>query len=190
MRIAVAGCGALGSQLALHLAHPDHTFLLLDDDRVEEDNLLTTIYTRPHLGCQKAIVLAEMLYHKAGCVAEVHTRTLETGAPIVRWKPDLLIDTFDNFVARALTNHVYIGRDRVPTLHVGVSATRVGAIVWDERYTVPEGPPRGENPICTHELGRPILRLTAALAANVVEHWVATGEQRDVWVTEDGRTYA
>lgn len=184
MRIAVCGCGALGSQIALYLARPDHTFLSIDDDRVEETNLGTTVYSRHHLGCRKAVVLSELLYHKVGCIAEPSTRTLTRARTILSWQPDLVVDTFDNTEARRLTYKLWM-----PTVHVGVSATRVGAIVWDGRYQVPDGPPRGENPICTHELGRPILRLTAALAANVIEHYLSTDEQRDIWVTEDGRTY-
>ena len=73
MRIAIIGAGALGSAIALHLAHPDHTMLVLDDDRVEDVNLTTTVFSRPHLGCYKSVVLSEILYHKCGCVAEPMT---------------------------------------------------------------------------------------------------------------------
>lgn len=185
MRLCIVGAGALGSQIALHLAHPDHTMLVIDDDVVEDVNLTTTTFSTPHLGCRKATVLSEMLYHKCGCVAEPMTRTLTQARQILSWKPELTIDTLDNAEGRAITHGLWM-----PTLHVGVSTTRVGAIIWDGRYQVPEGPARGQAHICTWQVGRPILRLTAALAANVVEHWMGTEEQRDVWVTEDGRTYA
>lgn len=184
MRIFLAGAGALGSQIALHLAHPDHTMMICDDDRVEDVNLTTTAFSTPHLGCHKAVVLSEMLYHKCGCVATPLARTLTRARQILSWRPELVLDTLDNAEGRAVTHGLW-----VPTLHAGVSATRVGAIIWDGRYQVPEGPARGQAHICTRELGRPILRLTAALAANVVEHWMATKEQRDIWVTEDGKTY-
>lgn len=179
--ILICGCGALGSQIALHLARPERTFTLIDDDRVEEANLLTTVYQARQVGVYKVDALADLLWRKCRAHASASRRTLDrppSGAY------DLVVDTFDNPQARALT----VGLP-CPTVHVGVSEARTGALAWDARYVLPTGARRGENPVCTHALGAPILRLTAALAANTIEDFLATGRERDWVVTEAGRIY-
>ena len=48
--IVVCGCGAVGSLLALNIAHiPDVSFVLIDDDRIEEDNIATSAFSRTRL---------------------------------------------------------------------------------------------------------------------------------------------
>lgn len=182
MKICFAGCGAVCSQIGWHIAHPDHGFLLIDDDRVERPNVITgtSMYSLQHIGMFKAHALAELLWRRAECRCDTYPRTLETSGVIRRWNPDLVIDGFDNVQARGLTCGLGI-----PTVHVGVSEDRTGEITWDERYKVPTATfERGENPICTHALGRQILRFTSSVAAGVIERYVATGEKVDLVVTE------
>jgi hypothetical protein len=179
-RIVIAGAGALGSQIAMHLALPDREFLIIDDDRVEEENLLTTVYSRQHVGAMKAVVLAELLWRKCRCKSQTCTQTLTSRSRVIMPLPAVLVDTFDNTEARELTRHGF-------TVHVGVSENRTGSVVWDKFYAVPGGPPRGQNPICTHELGRPILRFTAAIAAGAIEEFLETGKQTCYVCTEDMR---
>ena len=182
--IIIAGCGALGSQIALHIATPDRQFLLIDDDRVEEHNIGTSIYSLHHVGALKAVVLAELLYRKCETRSRVVTRTIDKPLDASGfWAENiaLVVDTFDNVEARALTcglEHVAAAYSRVPTLHVGVSEQRTGAVVWDEDYILPESEyGRGENPVCTHHLGRRILQFTVAVATEAIEHFLETNEQ-------------
>jgi len=183
VRILVAGCGAVGSQTAWHIAHPDHIFVLVDDDRIEDHNVNTgtSIYSTYHVGMLKTVALAELLWRKCNCHSILHNRTLETPRTIARLNPDLVIDGFDNSEARELTHGLGI-----PTVHVGVSEARTGDVTWDERYRVPQtGMGRNDvNASCTHALGRQILRFTSAVAAGIIERWIETGEKRDLVVTE------
>lgn len=174
--ISICGCGAVGSQVALFIAQPNMRFVLIDDDRIEEDNIFTTAYSRQHVGAYKAQVLGELLYRKSGCISEIYTRTLERGR--FTFPCDLVLDCFDNVDARALTRSSH-------TLHIGVSQERTGAVTWDKDYTLPEGLPRGEEQFCTHQVGRRIIRFTAAVAANIVETFLATGRQESVIITEE-----
>jgi len=194
MTLIIAGCGALGSIVALHLATPDRRFLLIDDDRVEEHNIGTSAYSTHHMGALKAVVLAEVLWRKCEVQSRAITRTMDR--PLDQsglWSENiaLVIDTFDNTEARAFTcglEHVAAAYSRVPTLHVGVSEQRTGAVMWDEDYTLPESQfTRGENPVCTHHLGRRILRFTAAVAAEAVERFLETGEKASYIVPEPNR---
>jgi hypothetical protein len=187
--IGIFGCGAIGSQLALHIAREDRCLLLLDDDRISGNNVGngTSSFSLHHVDVYKAIVLSEIVYHRARCIAEPVTKTL-TERNVARWTRglSLAVDAFDNARARNLLHNI-----DTPVLHVGVSEQRTGAIVWDRHWQpMPITFERGQAHICTNEIGAPILRLTSALAANVIEHFLATEEQRDLWVTEDGRTYS
>src|SRR3990167_10048828 len=172
----VAGCGAVGSQLAMHLATPGRSFTLVDSDRIAEENIGTSAFWPMHIGRSKAQVLGEMLYRKAGCVATVtfhYIRGFTSGALA---EADLLVDAFDSLESRGFL----VGLD-IPTVHVGVSVDRIGSIIWDEDYKLPKQSSQNEgNPICTHDLGRPILRLTAVLAANVIEHYLETGKKNNL----------
>ena len=177
-QIAICGCGALGSWIALFLARPEIEFLFIDDERIEEHNIATSAYYSHHVGAWKANVLAEMVWRKGQSKAIVFTRTLELENTQVLMRYNLVVDAFDNVVAREHT---------IPlnTLHVGVSEDRTGAVEWDENYTLPEQQfERGQNPVCTHHLGAPIIRFTAACAAGEIERYLATGESRSFFVTE------
>ena len=185
MKILLCGCGALGSQVALHLARPELEFVLVDDERVEEMNIATSAYGQQHVGMLKVNALATMLWQKCRCRAEAHDRTLVSTSSCWAYSinADLIIDAFDNTEARAITSA--LGKFKFPIVHAGVSQDRTGEILWNKDYKLPTvRVPRGNNPICTHELGAPILRFTAALCANVVEDWMETGNERSVIITQ------
>lgn len=179
--IVLAGCGALGSQIGMLLAHLPYEFSLLDDERVEEANVRngTSAYYRHHVGVMKAHALATMMYRKSWAIAVADTRTLE--GPYRRHSHvDLLIDTFDNPRSRSWT----CGLD-IPVMHVGVSADRVGSVLWGGHYRPSEdGYQRGENPVCTHQLGASILRVTSAVAASLAEGFLSNGYMDDVVITD------
>ncbi len=179
MNITLFGCGAIGSQLALHLASPDIRFVLIDDDEVAEDNLATSAFLRMQVGVNKALALSNLLWRKNECPSEFHdiTLTLDNYGKYV--KSDLAIDCFDNVEARKITcKHL------IPTLHVGVSRDGTGSITWDKDFKIFEGAPRGQDGFCTHLAGRGIIRLTAATAALIVEQFLANGMKQSLVVTE------
>lgn len=180
-KIALFGCGAVGSLLALSLSDPDIQFALHDDDKVDENNIATSAFYKHHIGAYKAQVLAEMLYRKSGCKAVSDIKTVVSHAVVDNvFVPDLILDCFDNVAARGLLCSL-----SAPTLHVGVSADRTGAVIWDADYILPDGAPRGQDQFCTHQAGKAIIRATAAVAARIVEDFLATGRQRSVVLTED-----
>ncbi len=176
MRIIMAGCGALGSRIAMEIANPEWDFVLIDDDVVGEENIGTSAYGMEHIGMKKAGALAEMMYHKnkirAYSIVETISRSIVTH--IARHMKSLesrsrylIIDTFDNPQARNFTSSK-VGY-ATNTLHVGISESREGAIMWDNIY--PEQSidfERGLNPVCTNHLGQQIIQFTASVAAGVV----------------------
>lgn len=205
--VAIAGCGALGSQIAWHIADPELSFILIDDDRVAEENVVTgtSIYSMNHIGAFKAVVLGELLYRRCGAESEVVTRRMTMANRYTMiGGADLIVCSFDNTESRALLVGLpaffdgprgnwfelsdlptqAVGRANRPTvLQVGVSARRTGAIIWDEAYVLPAEEEAGD-PVCTNLLGRKILRFTSAVASGIVEEFLETGNKRSVLVTE------
>lgn len=180
MTIVLFGCGAIGSQLAMHLASPDRYFVLIDDDRVEENNLATSAFLRAQVGANKAQALSALLWRKNGCISEAHAITLSANNLGKYVKPtDLALDCFDNVEARGVTCR------HVPVLHIGVSREGTGSIVWDRDFEIFTGAPRGQDVFCTHLAGRNIISLTAVVAAQVVEHYINTSGKLSLIVTEN-----
>lgn len=187
MKIAIAGCGALGSRLAFEIAHPDHEYLLIDDDTVEAHNVGTgtSIYSRQHIGAGKATVLAELIYRRAQALSVIETRTLTANRTHCLEECDLVVVTFDNADARNLCYNHFAG----PLVQVGVSQANTGQVTWRADYTpLPALHRRGEepNPVCTAHLGRHLIRFTAAVAAGLIEEFLSTGRQTSVLTLVSG----
>lgn len=160
----------------MHLASPDISFELVDDDVVEENNIQTSAFFPFQIGVNKSKALANLLYRKAKCTSKFHDSTMV--APKT-YSADLAIDCFDNVDARRLTTHLLI-----PTLHVGVSRDGTGSMIWDEVFNIFDGAPRGEDTFCTHLAGKDIIRLTAVIAAHVIQKWLDSGEKESIIVTD------
>jgi len=174
MVIAICGCGAVGSWLALHVVARDMQLILIDDDHVEQHNLETSAFSEQHVGSLKAWTLAEMVWRLNSVPAIPKAITLVRGSEL--WNADLVVDCFDNAESRALTCGLN-------TLHIGVGEDLTGSAVWDHRYNLPDGSvPRGQNPVCTHELGKDILHAMAIWGARLVDAYIATGEKRNIFV--------
>jgi hypothetical protein len=177
--IVLLGCGALGSQLAMHIAVPEHRFLLVDDDMVGAENVATSAFYRHDVNNVKVYVLAMMMIRKAGCQVEATKVTFDIGRSRLVEGAALIIDTFDNAAARQAARQA-AQQFGVPLLHVGVNEHRVGGVFWTEAFAMPDHRyERGQNPVCTHHLGRPILRRTAVVAAEIVELFLTTGQRRN-----------
>lgn len=184
--IAIIGVGAIGSWLTLYLARPapEYKMLLWDDDRVGMENIGNSAFLSHHVGGFKAVVGSELAALKGG-YARFVTDTLDerTVARLVKYSPSLVVDCLDNAESRALLHCLRwpctVRPRHVSTLHIGISEHGNGSVLWDEVWTVPdEGYARGGNPICTHQLGRPIIRMAAVVAAKIIEDFIETGERR------------
>jgi hypothetical protein len=175
--IAIVGCGALGSRIAVELRGQE--LLLWDDDRVEEHNVGTSAYSLQHVGRFKTIVLSELCARR-GIRAQYVTDTLDRSNVGRLAGMALVVDCLDNAPSRGLLTGLSL-----PTLHVGVSAEGSGSCLWDhDGYQLPEdGYPRGQNPVCTRQLNAQLLRMAATAALGVVGDWLADGTTRSALVT-------
>lgn len=174
-RIAICGCGAIGSNLAESLARRGFNhFWLIDDDRIEPHNISTQIWTEQDVGKAKATTLANRLYAISKVRAIPHVKHIRTQADLKRLMSldmALVVDSFDNRAARACTVGVHPN-----VLHIGLSAVGTSAICWDENYTLPQDVEL-EDP-CAYPLARSLIELTIATAASVIIAFLTVGEKR------------
>lgn len=173
MTIAIAGCGALGSNIALMIATNETNLTLFDFDTVDENNVFTgtSAFMGSHIGLRKVDALAGLLYEKYGIVSRTFHRQVRSERDLDGF--DLVLDCFDNMEAR-VCSHGY------NTLHIGLSPQFVGSIVWDHAWVFFKQPnllDTQENPICTHQVGRNIINMTSAVASVIINRWIETGEK-------------
>ena len=181
-KVIILGCGAIGSYVAEFLASDQISLELVDDDIVEHDNIETSAYGHTDIGQPKVMALTRRLWQDAHCQAMPHNITLDRQQMnfilhrIVGTKTSdskvIVVDCFDNSEARSYSVSLSF-----PTLHCGVSGPNMGSTIWNEHYTLHQSPERGEDTFCTHMMGKAILRHTASLAANVIIHYLETGEK-------------
>lgn len=175
-RITVCGAGALGANLAESLARCGAGHLrVVDRDRVEERNLSTQPYALDDIGGHKARVLAYAIFRAVGLEVTALTQELTSrNAPRLLSESDLVVDCFDNSVAREAVAR-YCHDAHVPCLHVGL-ANGYAEVLWDEVYRVPSD---AQDDICDYPLARNLVTLTVAVAGETVITALSTGERRN-----------
>ena len=181
--IIIAGCGALGSHIAWQIASYGDVFILYDDGKVEEENVFnsTSIYSKQHIGQLKTKALASLLSYKYDAISMTVNKTviqkIGGGTPSY----DLLIDCFDNVEARSCTLGI-----RIPVVHVAIGEHGRGLVQWDDVYQLPDnGIPRGQNPVCTNELGRNLILFTATVASVIINNFLMGKGKENVIVNEN-----
>lgn len=180
--IVLCGCGALGSYIAMQIAREGDFFMLYDDDKVERVNVRTgtSAFSWEHVRQYKARALGSMLMRKYGATANPITRTVDYPVAYPA-ECNLLIDCFDNIEARAMTTIAGI-----PALHVSIGEQGLGAIEWDGVFQLPsQGYERGENPVCTNELGRNLILFTSTVASIIINKYLSTGVKESAYVSVD-----
>lgn len=178
--IILCGCGALGSHIAMGIGRHGDRFTLYDDDKIEHVNVQTgtSAFSFENIGRWKSRTLAAMLVRKYGVDAENSTRTVANPMAFSPDNCDILIDCFDNIEARAFTTVA-----GVPTVHVSIGEHGLGAIEWDDVFQLPsQGYARGENPVCTNQLGRNLILFTSAVASVIINKYLSTGKKESAYV--------
>lgn len=149
---------------------PDTHFWLVDDDKVQVENIATSAFFMEQIGQYKVSAMAELMYRKAKATCFTRKETFNGNL-----SPDfdLVIDTFDNPASRLLTVN-----EGLPTIHIGVGEGDAGSVMWDNVYTPPEITfERGHNPICTRDLSRQLIQFTASVAVGTILGYFETGHK-------------
>jgi tRNA A37 threonylcarbamoyladenosine dehydratase len=176
-RITVCGAGALGANIVESLARSGLARLrVIDDDRVEERNLSTQPYLLDDVGGRKAKVLAYSVYRAVGVEVEPLAAHLdERNVARLLGQADLVVDAFDNSVARAIVSK-QCRESGIPCLHAGL-ANGYAEVLWDEVYRVPS---RAQDDVCDYPLARNLVTLTVSVTCETLLRAVLDGT-RDNW---------
>src|SRR3990167_1264442 len=175
MKIAILGCGALGSRIACDLALPGRTFLLWDQDKVVRENLGTSTYTYPDIGLWKVKALSSILYTRNKCRCDGINHQFPSPMVSQLHDVDLAVDCFDNRTARNST--LYLSP---MVVHIGLSDD-AGEVVWYPSEYKYKG-----VPICTHQLYLPLIAMTACAGVVAVERFIRDKVRVSYLVTSDG----
>lgn len=178
--VTLCGAGALGSHLADNLARQGFRQMrVIDRDRVEEHNVSTQLYGESDIGGWKVEVLRQRLFRTAGIEVDVQRKELtDRNARSLLQEGGLVIDTFDNSTSRRLVQEQCRAL-QLPCLHVGLYAD-YGEVIWDDRYRVPNDV---AGDVCDYPLARNLVMLVTAVASDVVNRFVLSGERRNWSVT-------
>ena len=178
--VTVCGAGALGANITENLARAGFGKLVaIDRDRIEERNLSTQPYYKSDIGAYKVKILSNTLYRALGVTVDGRAKELTaTNAPQLLRDTTLVIDTFDNSVARQAVKD-YCKEAQLPCLHVGL-ASDYAEVIWNDIYRVPS--PANDD-VCDYPLARNLVMLAVAVACEVLINFVASGQQQSFTVT-------
>ncbi|HET6246277.1 MAG TPA: ThiF family adenylyltransferase [Tepidisphaeraceae bacterium] len=174
MKMTICGIGAVGSNLADHLARQGLANLrVIDHDRVEEHNISTQLYGEAEVGVWKVEALRNRLFSTAG--VEIDAIRKELTAPNARQLlkgSELIVDAFDNSAARQIVCDE-AGALGIPCLHVGLYEDYF-EVVWNETYRVPRDV--GAD-VCDYPLARNLILLAVVVASEAIVEFAASGKR-------------
>ncbi|MCY3719682.1 MAG: ThiF family adenylyltransferase [Anaerolineaceae bacterium] len=128
-RVAIVGLGSGGGAVALFLAMSGvQRFVLVDDDRLEEGNLLRHVADRRYLGQAKVTAVADLLRQRNPQVQVVTLKGRFEQHPEALDDVDLLVVAVDNEPARHALNEAALAR-RLTAVYAGVYERAVGGDV-------------------------------------------------------------
>jgi len=172
LKLTICGVGAIGSNLADHLARQGAAKLrVIDHDRVEEHNVSTQLYGEFEVGLWKVEALRNRLYRATGIEIDAIRKGLAAAnARTLLRDSDLIIDAFDNTAGRRIVQDAAIAMG-VPCIHVGLHADYF-EVMWNDAYRVP-----GEAgaDVCDYPLARSLILLAVAVASEAILEFVSSG---------------
>lgn len=178
--VTLCGAGALGANTAENLARAGFTRLrIIDRDRVEEQNISTQPYHRSDIGAFKAKIMANTLYRALGISADARIDELKPeNAGKLLDKSDLVVDLFDNSVARKAVKE-YCEARGLACLHAGL-ADGYAEVIWNERYRVPSAT---QDDLCDYPMARNLVMITVAVTCEAIMRYITDGERQSFMVT-------
>lgn len=176
----ICGAGALGSNLAVNLMRSGfRKLVVIDKDRVEEQNIGTQVYALDDVGGQKAELLRNLIFRELAEDIEAHANELtERNIGKLLKGATLVVDVFDNTSSRKLL-HDYCRDKGIHCLHAGVNDS-FGEIRWNESYLVPAD---AGMDVCDYPLARNLILLVVAITSESLVNFVLTTEKRNYSLT-------
>lgn len=176
----ICGAGALGSNLAVNLMRSGfRKIVVIDKDRVEEQNIGTQVYSMDDVGGQKAELLRNMISRDLGedITAHASELTAQNSAKLLKGA-ELVVDVFDNTASRKLI-YDYCKEKNIHCLHAGVNES-FGELRWNEGYRVPAD---AGLDVCDYPLARNLILMVVAIASELLVNFILNGEKRNYSLT-------
>jgi len=179
--IVVCGAGAIGSNLIDNMVRQGFTRItVIDDDRVEDHNRQTQIYSRRDVGSLKVQALRSIVFNNMSVQIEAQKlRLTEKTVSSLLTKGSLVVDGFDNAQSRGIVTD-YCRKNGIDCLHVGLFQNYAEAI-WNEQYHL-DGDSKGAD-ICEYPLARNVILLAVSVATEVIIRYIATGKKEQYTIT-------
>lgn len=181
--VTICGAGALGANIAEHLARMGLRRLrIVDRDTIEAQNLSTQPWQTQDVGAPKVRILANMLHRAVGArVDGQHVELTPANAAKLLQDSALVIDAFDNIPARRAVAEA-ARQAGLTCLHIALGGDGdYGCGLWDDAYILPDETDAPDR--CDYPLTRPLAQLVAAAGAEVAVGFLLTGERRGFEVT-------
>jgi hypothetical protein len=182
VKLCICGAGAIGSNLAEHLARQGFMyFRVIDFDRVEEHNINNQIYTLQDTGSFKVAALESRLYDiNKSFVNAIHKKLEKDNVKKYLSGADLVIDCFDNISSRQLVTD-WCRKNKLECLHLGVNIN-FGEGVWNDNYKLPEV---AEDAVdaCDYPLARNIVLSVVVVGSELIIDYVSNHNKRNFVVS-------
>jgi hypothetical protein len=191
-KILIAGCGAIGSNLAHNLAHDikDIKMYVLDRDKVEARNVQagTQFYFRNQVGMEKSKALQINVYQSSGWrIASITHEILDEvsnwdiickylGVNNKHLKDILIIDCLDNAKSRNTVSKFTSGN--MHCLHVAFSPQFTYDIRWAAKDVVFDNTNKNID-ICAMPGARSFIQYVSGVAGQVVHEFISTGKKNN-----------
>jgi molybdopterin/thiamine biosynthesis adenylyltransferase len=182
--ILIAGCGALGSNLAEALVrHGSENITLLDMDRVEEKNLPCQIWADDDIGLLKVDALSNRLYDIMKVEASTINKKLDAKnirKLLKNHEDGLIVDCFDNMESRRILKDYcsYVDADDgTPCIHAGLFES-YGEVYWNQDYKVPANATDEAEDVCDYPLARNIIMLTVTVLCEEILDFILNDNPR------------
>ena len=178
-KIAVCGCGAIGSNLIDNMVRQGFkNIAVIDFDRIEDHNRHTQVWGRKEVGHEKVTVMKNKIFSDHGLVIATASIKLEESNTAKVLQADLIVDGFDNSASRRLVTD-FCRTNKKECLHVGLNGD-YAEVMWNNVYKVPKG---GGKDICEYPLARNLILLAVSVATEVIIRFVAKGVQENYTIT-------
>lgn len=181
LAVTICGAGALGSLLADNLARQGVKQLtVIDDDRSEQHNVGTQLYTQSDIGAYKVEVLRAHIFRATGVeINAVRQRLDGRNAKKLLRGANVVIDTFDNSASRRVVTE-FCAANALACLHIGMFED-YGEARWNETYRVPADVVAPN--VCDYPLARNLTLLLVSGGSEALLRFALEGRQEDFSVT-------
>jgi len=178
--VVIAGCGAIGSWIAILLTHMGILNLrLIDKDRVEIHNVSTQAFTPRNVGQYKTRAVQEQLYRISKARCETHPVEL-TGknVAVLLTASDLVICSFDNKKSKEIVKTECLQK-RIPCVFSAMNGEEVYLeVIWAENYKPPDDPVTLEVDPCAYPLCTTLVTTSASLTTEIATQYLLRGEKQ------------